>query len=243
MIRAVRVTCATLVALSLAATVTLGASPAAARTIHWSGRSWQVKASTAPVGPGPNRFSDDHRNVWVDARGWLHIAITHRHGKWQCAELWSAHAFGYGSYRFRVQGDAQALDPNVVLGLFTWDDAPIEHHRELDIEWSRWGEASDPKTAGFTVQPYQHNGNGHRYVQPSTAPVSDQVFTWRPASVAFGAYAVPGAAISRWTYRGPDVPVPGNAHVHLNLWLFRAAAPTNARPAEIVIRSFHFRRA
>ncbi|MEA2613887.1 MAG: hypothetical protein QOI52_1846 [Chloroflexota bacterium] len=230
----------TLVALTLTAAIALSAGPASARTLHWSGQTWQVGNSSGAVGPGPNHFSDDHRNVWVDDRGWLHVAITHRHGEWQCAEISATHRSGYGDYRFRVQGDAQALDPNVVLGLFTWDGAAGDHHRELDIEWSRWADPSDPKTAGFTVQPYQHQGNGHRYVQPSSAPVSDQTFTWHPATVAFGAHAVPGSAISRWTYRGPDVPAPGNAHVHLNLWLFRGAAPTDQQPSEIVIRSFTF---
>ncbi|MEP7059256.1 MAG: hypothetical protein ABI828_00875 [Actinomycetota bacterium] len=231
----------TLLVLAVLATIALSASPAAARTIHWSGQAWDVENSAGAVGPGPNHFSDDTRNVWVDGRGRLHVAITHRAGGWQCAEISSAHASGFGTYRFRVEGDAETLDPNIVLGLFTWDNSPGEHHRELDIEWSRWGDASDQKTAGFTVQPYQHAGNRHRYLQPSAAPVSDQVFTWRPASVAFGAYAVPGAEISRWTYRGPDVPAPGKAHVHLNFWLFRGDPPTNAQPAEIVIRSFTFR--
>ncbi len=232
---------ATLLALMLAITIAVSAGPASARTIHWSGQTWQVKDSAGPVGPGPNRFSDDHPNVWVDARGWLHIAVTRHAGTWRCAEIWSTRSFGYGSYRFRVQGDAQALDPNVVLGLFTWDDAPVDHHRELDIEWSRWSVPTDPNTAGFTVQPWQHGRlNEHRYVQPSSAPVSDQVITWRPVSAAFAATAVPRSGLSRWTYRGPDVPAPGNAHVHLNLWLFHGAAPTNGRPAELVVRGFRF---
>lgn len=36
------------------------------RTLAWSGRSWLVKASSTPVGPGPNLFSDSTDNVWVD---------------------------------------------------------------------------------------------------------------------------------------------------------------------------------
>jgi hypothetical protein len=229
------------VALMVSATIVLSAGSASARTIRWSGQRWDVGNSAGAVGPGPNHFSNDPRNVWVDIRGRLHVAITHRNGRWQCAEISSMRATGFGTYRFRVEGDAESLDPNVVLGLFTWDNAAGDHHRELDVEWSRWGDPADPTTAGFTVQPYQHIGNGHRYVQPSTAPVSDQVFTWRSSSVSFGAYAVPGAAISRWTYRGPDVPAPGDAHVHLNLWLFRGDPPTGGQPAEIIIRSFAFR--
>jgi hypothetical protein len=37
---------------------------------------------------------------------------------------------------------ADQLDRSVVLGLFTWDDAALQHHNgEIDIKLSRWGKA------------------------------------------------------------------------------------------------------
>ena len=48
---------------------------------------------------------------------------------------------------------ADALDARAVLGLFTWnDDAPYTH-REIDIELSRWDNASDANNAQYVVQP------------------------------------------------------------------------------------------
>ncbi len=43
-------------------------------TISFSGRSWAVKSSTQPVGPGPNVFSGSAENVWVDSGGQLTCA-------------------------------------------------------------------------------------------------------------------------------------------------------------------------
>jgi hypothetical protein len=39
------------------------------------------------VGPGPNSFSDDTPNVWVDSLGRLHMKIDKKKGKWRCAEV------------------------------------------------------------------------------------------------------------------------------------------------------------
>jgi hypothetical protein len=46
------------------------------------------------------------------------------------------------------------LDPNMVLGLFTYDSDPAFNNREIDIEASRLGNAADPTNAQFVVQPY-----------------------------------------------------------------------------------------
>src|SRR5947207_3205361 len=73
---------------------------AAPRILRWSGYDWIVKDSTGPVGPGPNRFSDSSRNVWVDPSGRLHLRIENRNGRWWCAELWTTTALGYGNSVF-----------------------------------------------------------------------------------------------------------------------------------------------
>lgn len=71
---------------------------AAPRSISFAGRTWDVQRAGAPVGPGPNRFSDSRRTVWVDARGWLHLRIEERHGHWWCAAVVAREAAGYGTY-------------------------------------------------------------------------------------------------------------------------------------------------
>lgn len=61
------------------------------------------------------------------------------------------------------------LDPNVVFGLFTWDDNPIQAHREIDVEFARWGAtpAQDGSNAQWVVQPY--DGADHLQVSSGSA--------------------------------------------------------------------------
>lgn len=238
---------AALTAALFAVLLMAGSTSASARTIRFSGLRWDVKTSHGLTGPGPNRFSDSARSVWVDAHGRLHLRIARRHGHWYCTEIVSDDIMGYGTYTWDVVGRPAALDPNVVLGLFTWADAPRDHHREIDIEWSRWGQphADD---ASYTVQPYQHHGNEHAFMIARRAGArTTQSFDWEPRRVRFaslrGFFAPPwldDAAIQRWRYTGDDVPAEGAAHTRINLWLFRGARPTDRRPASIVIRSFTY---
>ena len=130
-----------------------------------------------------------------------------------------------------------ALDPNAVLGLFTWNDDPAYNHREIDVEFSRFGNAADPTNGQFVVQPYATTGNLVRITQPSAVTTSTHAFTWRTSSVDF---ATSAATPSSWTYAGPDVPQPGGEHARMNLWLFRGQPPSNGLPIEVVITSFTF---
>jgi hypothetical protein len=142
---------------------------------QWCGYDWDVKTSGGFLfGPGPNLFSDSAQNVWVDASGRLHLRVTHRNGQWQCAEVFSRRAFGYGTYRFFVESVVDALDPSVVLGLFTYDDDPTGTggHREIDVEMSRWGIAADPTNAQFVIQPYNIGGAMRKFYRVS--PVEGQ---------------------------------------------------------------------
>lgn len=88
-------------------------------TLRFSGYTWWVKESVEPVGPGPNLFGSDQRNVAVDRQGRLHLRVTYTNGKWVCAEVVNRISLGYGTYRFYLQTDVTGFDPNVVLGLFT----------------------------------------------------------------------------------------------------------------------------
>lgn len=135
------------------------------RTLQFSGYEWKVKSSSGQVGPGPNYFSDSKNNVEVDARGRLHLRITQRDGRWYCAEVISTRSFGYGTYRFYVDTSFDKMDPRVVLGLFTWSDAPDYSHREIDVEVSRWGNKNN-KNGQFVVQPYTRPMNIVRFQIP-----------------------------------------------------------------------------
>lgn len=210
--------------------------PARVRTLEFSGYTWEVKSSSGAVGPGPNVFSDSTGNVWVDGSGRLHLKITYSKGRWRCAEVINTQSLGLGRYTFQLDSAVDALDPNVVLGLFTWSDDPAYANRELDIEFSRWGQAADPTNAQYVVQPYDGAGHLQRVTQPAVS-ASTYSFDWESGFVAFaGSTATPSA----WTYVGADVPPPGSEHARMNLWLFRGAAPSDGKAVEVVVKRFSF---
>ena len=57
------------------------------RQIQFSGLTWNVKASESKAGPGPNYFSDQEDDVWVDNLGRLHLRIVKKNSRWYCTEV------------------------------------------------------------------------------------------------------------------------------------------------------------
>jgi hypothetical protein len=213
------------------------------RLISFSGYNWVVKSSSGRVGPGPNYFSNSPQNVWVDDQGRLHLKITHVKGRWYCAEIISQVSFGHGTYRFYLDSPVDNLDPNAVLGLFTWNDDPAFDHRELDIEFSRWGAANN-QNAQYVVQPYTQNIL--RFDEPSGLPQSTHSFSWKTTEVIFrslkGANPVPpdpSYVIQEWSFTGA-VPPAGGENARMNLWLFRGQRPADGQQAEVIISRFEF---
>jgi len=218
----------------------------AVRWVSFSGYDWWVKSSTGTVGPGPNYFSNSTSNVWVDTAGQLHLRITNRSNQWQCAELVTARTFGYGSYRFELNSRVDNLDPNVVLGLFTWSDDPAFNYREIDIECSRWSNANDARNSQFVVQPSDATGHLARYAVPTGLTNSTHLFTWETNRITFqsqrGSFSpapAPANVISNWTY-SLAAPRTGDENVRINLWLNKGAAPTDGKEVEVIIKSFQF---
>ncbi len=156
------------------------------RTLHWSGLDWWVK--TGFNGPGPNWFSDSTSNVLVDAQGRLHLRITHSNSTWYCAEIVSHRTLGYGNYVFHDNGTPDTLDPNVVLGQFTWSNNPLLTDREVDLEYSRWSNPADTNNAQFVIQPYNVTGNLVRLRVPSGATNSISLFDLQTNVISFLSY-------------------------------------------------------
>lgn len=209
------------------------------RIIAFAGYTWQVKTSATAVGPGPNYFSDSLDNVWVDGRGRLHLKVTNANGRWYCAEVINTRSLGHGRYSFHLGSSVDNLDPSVVLGLFTWSDDPAYHNREIDIEFSRWGNADDPRNGQYVVQPHDHLGNAQKFTQGKVAS-SIVSFNWRRDAIGFTSSS---GEPSTWTCSRHDPPEPGSEHVRLNLWLYRGAPPPNGGPPEVVVETFKFTRA
>lgn len=217
------------------------------RKINFSGYTWKVKASETQAGPGPNYFSDREEDVWVDGEGRLHLRIVYRDGRWYCAEVFTEAPLGYGKYIFLLASRVDQLDKNIVLGLFTWDDTAPEHnYREIDIEFSRWGEERQDY-AQYVVQPWDHFGNLWRFNMVLTEDNSTHGFDWQADQIFFqslkGHQSFPGPRedeIGAWIYRGFDIPPAGEGNARINLWLFGGYPPSNSENAEMIIDGFQF---
>ena len=206
-----------------------GGKPGYPDRVTWAGHTWQIKTSTSAVGPGPNVFSKENVRV---ASGELVLEIVQRSGRWTAAEVIGPH-LGYGTYTFTVESDVSDLDPNVVLGMFTWSDRARFNHREIDIEVARWGNPADPTNAQFVVQPHDTPANLFRYAIAETGGTVHS-FTWAPGNVDFS------SAGATWTRSGSAVPPSQDEQIRINLWLFGGQAPLDGQPMQVRFSGFEF---
>jgi len=204
-----------------------------ASTLDFAGYAWTVKGSTTPIAPGPNIF--DPAGPFVDSSGALHLQIVKNGTEWESSEVILNPTLGYGTYRWTVDGPLSTFDPNVVFALFTYDgtDTPPSDG-ELDFEASRFADAGDPTNAQYVVQPYETPGNVQR-ITLSNSNATTVTMTWLPGSVTFSANALPP-----WTNHSSSVPTNSTEQVHMSLWLFQGAPPTNGQPVSVEVTNFGF---
>lgn len=207
-------------------------------SLHFSGYEWRVRDSPSSRG-GWNLYNP--RNAWTDDSGALHLRISKVSGEWTCAELTLTRSLGYGTYSFLVR-DTSALDPAVVLGLFTWDYAGADqNHREMDIEISRWG---DPTTqnAQYVIQPFYLPRNVVRFFAPP-GPLTHSL-RWETGRVAFkttltSASGHPGHTIAEHVFTS-GVPTPGMESVRMNLYIFKQFSSFLRNGSEVVVDKFEY---
>ncbi len=222
------------------------------RIIQFAGCNWVVKQCEARIGPGGNYFTDDSTDVWVDGSGKLHMKIVNRGGRWYCSEVIADTILGYAQYIFRIDSRLDSLDPNVIVGLFTWDEWPPQdsaqfyqdyHYREMDIEFSRWGNPGEDENAQYVVQPWGTEGNMYRFIMSSDSE-STHLFDWQAESITFQSSkgyllpAPPEDIIESWVYTGGDIPLPGKENPRINCWLLAGQEPLNGQEVEIVFAWF-----
>jgi len=221
---------------------------ASAQTITWSGHQWKVTTGgMAGVAKG------DSTNVSIDEKGYLHLRIVERDGKWTASEVFTRERFGFGTYQWIVEGNVYHMDKSTVLGLFAY--GPIHHigldaENEIDIEFSKWNNTCHGCNADFTVYP----STGNRKQDGTSAwednfRVSGGAITtarieWAPEHIVFtlmhGAHALGTTAevIKAETYASDKKNIPQQAvPVGINLWCFRE---TPATTQSVIIRSFEF---
>ncbi|MBL8231385.1 MAG: hypothetical protein JNL98_23020 [Bryobacterales bacterium] len=214
------------------------------KLLRFSNYDWVVKGAWALASPGPSRFSRDH--AFVDSQGRLHLRIARcalDPARFCTAEVFTRDALGHGTYRVTLDSPVDDLDPHAVLGLFTWSEDGAKSNRELDIEFTRWGNATG-LNAQYVIQPYTLPDHLVRFAMPFT-PSSVHTILWLPASVHFeSAFSTEAAQppIREYTFAQPQaIPDAGDAQFHINYYLMEGRLPVRLEDSEIIIRKFeHF---
>jgi hypothetical protein len=222
------------------ATVKGSTTPARAlTTIHFSGYDWVIRDGLADRGGDVSAF--DPRNVWTDAKGYLHLRTGETGGRWSSAEVRLTRSLGYGTYKFVVQ-DSTHLSPSAVLGMFTVDERHGEEPRaELDVELSQWGKPQG-HNAMYVVQPYYIAENVARF----SVPFGEETHTlrWEPGSASFMTFQgskalLKSRSVSEHTFSS-GIPTAAGELVHINLYDFLHSKNPLQRPAEVVIEKFEY---
>ncbi len=217
-----------------------------AQTITWSGHTWKVTSGgMAGVAKG------NPANVSLDDKGYLHLRIVKREGKWTASEVFTTENFGFGTYQWVVEGNVYEMDPTTVLGLFPY--GPTHHfggdaENEIDIEFSQWNKTCHGCNADFTVYP----STGNRKPKGVSAwednfhvtggTVTTARMQWFADHIVFtlmeGAQPVGTTAdvIKTETYSSDATNIPQIAiPVGINLWCFKE---TPTKDQSVIIRDF-----
>lgn len=215
------------------------------REMEFGDFTWRVKASTAAVAPGPNFYAGTTDAVWVDDEG-MHLTIAKQGDHWYATEVFTRQRVGYGTYTFTVESDVLSYDPSVVAGFFTWDTAPVEFNREIDIEFAAWGEPGGTKFQ-YVVQPYTSSDRIRIFDPKLQGSTTTHRIIWTPKHLEFFSYHGPvdpddplsqENLMQHWVFSG-DPPTEGKVRFRINLWLFRGQEPENR--TEMVVKSFDFK--
>lgn len=210
------------------------------RYLEFAGHLFYVKAGFG--NPGGNYWSDDTSHVWIDEKGGLNLTLAKKKGKWYSSEVISKGKFSYGTYTFYFTAQPALYDPHVVAGIFLYYDDV----NEIDIEFSRWGDAENHNFGNYVIQPADYPGNHFRFPLLTNDTITTHQIIWRPESISFlswrghSPYPQQDNIISGWEYTGKDIPKGGALQLFFNLWLFRGTFPQNDRTETFTINHFTF---
>jgi hypothetical protein len=209
------------------------AAPPPRKVLRFSGYDWDVRSQPSDRGGRPNSY--DLSNAWTDAEGFLHLHAVQQGDNWIGAEVSLTHSLGQGLYLFTVR-DVSHLDPAAAMTLCTWDDLGTDqHHREVDIEVSRWGDPAS-KNAQYVVQPFDEPANVVRFEAPA-GPLTYS-FHWEPGRVSFKTVRDSRLVAAHEFTSG--VPSPGGELVKINLYVFPKSQIPARRPSEVIVEKFEY---
>jgi hypothetical protein len=218
-------------------------------TLHWMGRDWILtNGGMAGVVKG------DPANVFLDAKGYLHLRIINRDGIYTAAELFTSENLGFGTYQWQIEGPVDKMDPTTVLGLFNYgarSGIGVDAENEIDIEFSQWNNTCHGCNADFTFYPATGNKSlgpmeDNFTYTPNGSTLTTARFEWSSTrivgTIMSGLQPVgsTGQVLQTLTFSPPDftaripqVPLP----LGMNLWCFKA---TPSSDQEVILRSFQF---
>jgi hypothetical protein len=216
----------------LAVAVVPGAAQPPSPIVEFSGYKWRLRDVPSGRG-GRNPYAPS--NIRIDDKGAMHLHISKTDADWSCAETSLIRNLGYGTYEFVVRG-LESLEPAAVFSMFTYDYASgAQHNREMDIEVSRWGNASK-KNAQYLVQPYYVAANVRRFnVPPGVLTFS---LEWQRDRAAFRTKR--GSARLEEHVFTAGVPSPGIESMRMAFYVYRKAEVQLQHPMEVVIERFTY---
>lgn len=182
-------------------------------------------------------WSDDSESAWVGGHGRLHLRLRQIDGTWHGAEV-CTEASGHGTYTFQVATNVESYAPDVVAGLFLYREGP----KEIDIEFSRWGNRDSSHAGHYTVWNEKNTPVAQTSFQMGLRERGPtHRLTWAPTYVKARSWRgrekepVSQAQIQEWTYSGDVVPTEGDDHLCINLWLYGGTGPSHDRATELVV--------
>lgn len=199
--------------------------------LDWSGYEWQAKLKDQPAGPGPNLFGLHRDNLIITRSKKLKLSIQKVEHGLSCAELFTTEFLRNGILYFEIDGNARDLHPQVVGGLFTYNENREMHFNETDVEISRWGIEND-KQAQFVHYPendvpevfrfhLSEKSNVHTFIIHKSDGVINFYYLDRKFSPG-----IPSLKQTRVFQRFSNTThQPDYFRVHINLWLFKGKAP------------------
>jgi len=216
-------------------------------TLNFSGYQWTTKESNERhTGPGRNYFAGGRENIWVDDQGRMHIRMTHNNGRWYCAEARLVESLGYGKYIFQLEANPMKLDKDLVVGFFTYDHSDtLNHHREIDIEFSQWGSEKN-ENSQYVLQPHEIPENVHRF-QTDLSKKTQHVIGWKKNKISFASSYVTMEGESQvitkyaeWIYKPHKKLKNSTEKFSMNVWLFKADFPSDFNDYEFIVSKFEF---
>jgi hypothetical protein len=217
--------------------------------LDFSSYRWLVRENIDREGPGNNRFGGQNVSVFLNQDGSLVLALALQDGVWKSAEVSTSRYLGYGTYTFKVRTSPYGLDRNLVLGLFTYSAARGYNHREIDIEFSAWGQPGQPVAGQYVVQPYDKPGNMVFFDVSRVMGPATHTITWSETRLHFiswlgyGPRPEPGSPliISEWEFTDAKAIPRPSAQVHMNLYLVNGTTPPFGDGAlSVTIDGFQF---